>query len=199
MTLRTIFATLLVLCLSASALGSPDVEQTHNELRALRDDMVDAVNKQDVDRLLSHLTPTVVVTFEDAEVARGRDGVRAYYQRMMKGPDAIVQSYQTAVTVDDLTTLYNDDIGVAAGTTDDRFTLSSGMTLSLTGRWTATIVKQDGKWYVAAFHASASMFDNPILTKMKYTVYYVGLFGLVMGLIIGIGVMMVLGRRRRKA
>lgn len=196
MAFRMILAVLLALGLSAFAYGSDDVEQTHTDLRALRDDMVDAVNKGDVDRLVAHLTPNVVVTFEDAEVARGRDGVRAYYQKMMKGPQPIVASYQTSVAVDDLTTLYGPDTGVAIGSADDRFTLSSGTSLNLTSRWTATLVRQDGKWYVAAFHASADMFDNPILTKMKYTAYLVGAFGLVMGIVVGIAAAWFLGRRR---
>jgi len=199
MTNRTIFAILLTLCLSVSASASEATDQTHDELRALRDDIVDAVNKGDVDRLLTHLSPNVVVTFENAEVARGRDGVRAYYDKMTKGPDALVASYQTSVNVDELTILYGDNTGVAFGSANDRFTLSSGVGLDVASRWTATLVREDGKWYVAAFHASANMFDNPILHKMKNTAYIAGIFGLVMGLVVGVGLMVAFGRRREKA
>jgi uncharacterized protein (TIGR02246 family) len=196
---RTILSLLFALCLCGPAFAQTDIDRTHDDLRALRDDMVDALNKGDVDRLVSHLSPNVIVTFEDAEVARGRDGVRAYYQKMVKGPDALVAGYQTAVAVDELTTLYGDSTGVAAGSSDDHFTFSSGMTFSLASRWTATLVKQDGVWYVAAFHASADLFDNPVLTKMKYTAYLVGVFGLVMGLVVGVLVMMIFGRKRKAA
>ena len=203
---------LLLLCsiLLAAGLGTPvaaqvstgpteATEATHNELRALRDDMVDALNKSDVDRLLGHLAPNVVVTFQNAEVARGPEGVRAYYNKMMKGPGALVQTYDTAVTVDDLTILYGDDTGVAFGSSRDHFKLSSGAELSVDGRWTATLVRADGKWQVAAFHASVNMFDNPILYKMKTTAYITALFGLVMGVIIGAGVASIVGRRRKAA
>ena len=194
---------LLLLCLTILAAGvalpasaqSPE-NPAHNELRALRDDMVDAINKGEVDRLLNHLAPDVVVTFQNAELARGREGVRAYYNKMMKGPGAIVQTYQTAVTVDDLTILYGEDAGVAFGGSHDQFKLSSGAELVIDGRWTATLVRADGRWTVAAFHASTNMFDNPILYKMKTTAYITALFGLVMGIIIGAGVASLIKRRR---
>jgi uncharacterized protein (TIGR02246 family) len=198
MTIRLFSAFLLVLCLSAGV-SAQDAGTTHDEIRALRDDMVDAVNKADVDRLLVHLTRDCVVTFENAEVARGHDGVRAYYEKMMKGPGAIVAEYHTTVAVDELTTLYGDDTGVAAGKAEDQFKLSSGMTFALSSRWTATLVKQDGTWYVAAFHASANMFDNPILDKMKGTMYIVGLFAFIMGILVGVLAMMFVRRKKRTA
>jgi uncharacterized protein (TIGR02246 family) len=193
-----------LLLLSLLVVASPAVAQTptdavHNELRALRDDMVAAVNANDIDRLLNHLTPDVVVTFQNAEVARGREGVRAYYNKMTKGAGALVQSYETAVTVDELTLLFGDDAGIAFGSSNDRFKLSSGAELVVDGRWTATVVRQDGQWRVAGFHASANMFDNPILYKMKTTAYITALFGLVMGIILGAGAYAVLNRRRPKA
>ncbi len=198
MTVRLCLLLLLTFAFVAPVLAQDPTEAEHNQLRALRDDMVDAVNKNDIDRLLTHLAPNVVVTFEDAEVARGPEGVRAYYQKMMKGPGAIVASFQTSVAVDDLTVLYGDDTGVAFGSADDKFTLSSGTQLALKSRWTATLVKQDGKWAVAAFHASAGMFDNPILDKMKTTAYIAGVFGLVMGLTLGAGGVFLLSRRGKK-
>lgn len=197
---------LLLLCLTILAAGaaSPALAQdpaqpAHDELRALRDDMVAAINSQDLNRLLNHLAPNVVVTFQNAEVARGRDGVRAYYDKMTKGPGALVQTYDTAVTVDELTILYGDDTGVAFGTSRDHFKLSSGAELTVDGRWTATLVRGEGRWMVASFHASANMFDNPILYKMKTTAYITALFGFVMGVIIGAGVASLLKRRRPAA
>lgn len=190
---------LVLVCAAAATVRAQEPNAaTHDELRALRDDMVDAVNKGDVDRLLSHLTPDVVVTFQNAEVARGRDGVRQYYEKMTKGPGALVAEYSTAVTVDELTKLFGDDTGIAVGASKDHFKLSSGTELDVEGRWTATMVKQDGKWYVAAFHASSNMFDNPILYKMKVTAYIIGVFGLVMGLTLGAGVAVAFGRRRKR-
>ncbi len=183
-----LFFALFAVGLTAPVAAQDPAAATHDELRTLRDDMVDAVNNRDLDRLLGHLAPDVVVTFQNAEVARGRDGVRGYYDKMMKGPGALVQTYDTAVAVDDLTILYGGDTGIAMGTSRDHFKLSSGAELNVDGRWTATLVRVDGRWLVGAFHASANMFDNPILYKMKMTAYITALFGLVMGVILGAGV-----------
>src|SRR5205085_11953687 len=59
----------------------------HQELRAMRQGVVDAVNKNDVDRLLTYLDKDVVVTWMNAEVSKGPEGVRAYFDKMMKGPN----------------------------------------------------------------------------------------------------------------
>ena len=76
-------------------------DPAHAELRALRDELVDAVNQRDLPRLLRHLHPDVVVTWQNAEVSRHPDGVRAYLTRMLEGPNSIVQSFSTTVNVDE--------------------------------------------------------------------------------------------------
>jgi uncharacterized protein (TIGR02246 family) len=197
---RSIFAA--VLLATAMALGAsaqtPEAP-VHAELRALRDDMVSAVNAGDLERLLTHVTDDVVVTWMNGDVSRGKEAIRQYYKRMVSGPGALVQSYSTAVTVDELTTIYAEDAGVAYGSSKDRFVLASGATLDVDGRWTATVVRQDGVWRVASFHASTDMFDNPILDKMKTTAYLLGLFGAVIGLTIGLAVALWVRSRSKRA
>jgi uncharacterized protein (TIGR02246 family) len=157
----------------------------HNELRALRDDLIDAVNKNDRDRVLSHLHKNVVVTWMDGEVSRGPEGVRAYYDRMMTGDQRVVESITINPKVDDLTTLYGENTGVAFGSSDDHFRLRRGLDFDVHSRWTATVVKEDGKWLIAAFHASTSLFDNPLLNMAKKTAWYAGGIAAVVGLVAG--------------
>jgi hypothetical protein len=123
--------------------------------------------------------------------------VRAYLTRMQGGPNPIVKSFHTTPTVDALTTLYGDDTGVAYGSSRDQFVLNNGMTFELNSRWTITLVKEGGRWLVAGFHASANLFDNPILDVAKSSMKRMGLGALAVGALIG-----VLGSallRRRKA
>src|SRR6202163_4486161 len=80
-------------------------EAVHNELRALRDGLIDAMNKGDIERELAYMHPNVVVTWHNAEVSRGRDGVRAYLTRMLSGPNRVVSRYSATVDVDELTVL----------------------------------------------------------------------------------------------
>jgi hypothetical protein len=164
-------------------------EATHKELVALREGMLDAVEKVDIDKLLTYLDDNVVVTYMNAEVARKPEGVREYYEKMMKGPNPRVKSYKPNVEVDEKTHLYGD-AGVVTGSSRDHFVLNDGREFDIDVRWTATVVKKDGKWKVAGFHSSANVFDNPILTTTtKETSYVVGgaagLGGLMFGLIIG--------------
>lgn len=171
----------------------PNDEAVHNELRALRDGLMAAVNKGDIDRELTFLDTRVVLTAPNNQVSRGHDGVRAYWAKMTTGPGRVVESFHCEVTVDDLTTLYGGDTGVAFGSANQHYKLTSGLKLDVTTRWTATLVKENGRWLIASLHVSASLFDNPLLSAAKQTAWWAGGIALLAGLLIGWFV----GRRRR--
>ena len=170
-------------------------ESVHNELRAFRDGLLDAINKGDTERELSYFHPNTVITWHNAEVSRGRDGARAYLSRMLTGPDKIVESYKADVNVDELTILYGGDTGISFGSAVEHFKMANGKTLDLPARWSATLVKEDGKWLVASLHASENLFDNPILSMTRRMIYWAGGAGLLVGLAAGF----LLGRRRKPA
>jgi ketosteroid isomerase-like protein len=182
-------AAVLFLCLVALPVSSqgpqPKDEAVHNELRALRDGLLDAMNKGDIERELAYMHPNVVVTWHNAEVSRGRDGVRAYLTRMLSGPNRIVTSFSATVGVDELTILYGGDTGISFGGAIEHFKLKDGKTLDLPARWSATLVKEGDKWLIASLHASDNLFDNPLLAMAKRTAYWAGGGGLVVGLIVG--------------
>jgi len=208
--LRTRISSLgVALCLATipvysqvSTLGTPtappeSLEKTHEELRALRDGLIKATNDSNIDALLVHLHPNVVVTWQNAEVSRGREGVRGYLARMTTGPNRVVARFQTSPTVDELTILYGGDTGIAFGTSNDRFELTNGTNFDLTGRWSVTMVREEGRWLVANFHASTNLFDNPVLNlATRYTVW-AGVGGLVVGALLAVVVAAVLRRRQR--
>lgn len=161
------------------------VEATHNALRAMRDGLMDAVNKGDIDRELSYLTTNVVITWHNAEVSRGREGVRDYYDRMMNGTNKIVTGFHAEVKVDELTILYGDSTGIAFGSSMEHFDLNNGNSFDLKGRWTATMVKQDGQWLIASLHVSTNIFDNVILDMMKKYAMRAAIFTFFGGIAIG--------------
>ena len=172
-------------------------DPAHAQLRALRDDLVDAMNKRDVNRLLSHLHPDVVVTWQNAEVSRKPEGVRSYISRMLEGPNSVVESFTTAPTVDELTILYGGDAGVAFGSSRDSFRLRSGQSFELTSRWTATVVNDGGSWKIAAFHSSASLFDNPLLAAAQRWAMTAAIVALIAGFGIGFLISRIAQRSRR--
>ena len=149
----------------SGASAEPTAEDpAHEELRELRDAMLAAVRGNDLPGVLSHMHPNAVVVWMDGEVSRGHAQIEAYYNRMMCGDKRIVESFSLDdFQVDELTILYGEDTGVAYGTAESHFALTSGEDFVIQGAWSATLVKEDGKWLLASFHSSAGLFDNPLL------------------------------------
>lgn len=169
-------------------------DPAHEALRTLRRGMVDAINKNDLDALLTYLDKDIVVTWMDSRVSRGPQGVREYIEQMTKGPNRKVTSFKTEAEVDDLTHLYGDT-GVATGHSHDAFVLTDGRDFVVNTRWTATLVKKDGQWKLASFHASTDMFDNPVLNiAVRRTATWVGVIAGVVGLAVGFVVARLLRR-----
>jgi ketosteroid isomerase-like protein len=190
-----ILIALVLSCLVSEAADTNSVEATHNALRAMRDGLMDAVNKSDIDRELTYLTTNVVITWHNAEVSRGREGVRDYYNRMLNGPNKVVVDFHAEVKVDELTILYGEDTGIAFGSSVEHFKLASGSSFDLKGRWTATMVKEDGRWLIASLHVSTNIFDNVMLDMLKKYAIYAGCTAFVVGIILG----WFIGRRRKAA
>jgi ketosteroid isomerase-like protein len=164
-------------------------------ITALRTELIDSFNKGDLNRLLSHLDPDVVVTWQNAEVCRGPEAVRKYYDRMMTGPDRVVDKIASNPVVDDRH-VYGD-WAVSWGNLHDSYVLRDGKEFKFDSRFTATIARRGSEWKVTSFHASINAFDNPILTIVAkrvgtWTGVIVGLLALVLG---GVGGYLV-GRRR---
>jgi uncharacterized protein (TIGR02246 family) len=170
-------------------------EATHDELRALRDGLLDAISKGDIERELTFFHPNAVITWHNAEVSRGRDGIRKYMSRMLEGPDKAVESFKADVNVDELTALYGGDTGISFGSAVEHFAMTSGRTFDLSARWSATLVKHDGRWLIASLHASDNLFDNPLLNMARRMAWWAG----GIALLVGLGLGFVLGRRRRTA
>lgn len=168
-------------------------DPAHNELRAVRDGLLAGINSGDIDAQLAFLHPNVVVTWHNAEVSRGREGVRTYLDRMLHGPSKVVEKFGADVKVDELSILYGGDTAIAFGSAQERFTMAGGKQFDFTGRWSATLVKDGGKWLVANLHTSDNIFDNPLLNQVKAALPPIGGGLLLVGALGG----WIIGRRRR--
>ena len=181
-----------------AAAMSPDVEATHTALRALRDSLLDAWTRRDMDALLTHVDPNVVVTWQNGELSRGPEGIRKFYNEVMVGPNRLISDISSTLKVDELSILHGDNAAIAFGSIHDDFTLSRGIArtavlgpgdkFSLDSRWTATMVKKDGQWKLASYHVSVDAFSNPILSKAvavaKQAAIIAGIVGLSLGAIV---------------
>lgn len=161
------------------------IEQAeHDALRELRESLTSAVMRGDVEQQLSHAHPTIVTTWQSNQVARGYDGIRELMGEMNSGDDKVFQGYTVPPTSDDLAILHGGDTAIAAGSSVPHYKIL-GMEFDLENRWTATLVKEDGQWKLAAYHVSGNVLDNPVLTIAKKSVYWSAGIALVIGLVLG--------------
>ena len=160
-------------------------DPAHQELRTLRDGLLAAMNKSDIEASLAFLHTNCVVTWHNAEVSRGHEGVRAYHNRIMTGPGKIVESLHCNVTVDELTLFFGGDTGICFGSSDEHFKLANGRELNVKGRWSATLIKEEGCWLVANLHASTNLFDNVLLNLAKKVVWLAAIGSLIVGCFLG--------------
>jgi ketosteroid isomerase-like protein len=161
----------------------------------LREGLVDSFNKRDLERLLSHLDTNVVVTWQNAEVSKGPEGVRAYYQKMMSGDRPVVRSVVAKPEIEGRH-VYGD-WAVSWGNLNDTFTLNDGKELPFNSRFTATIARRGDRWLVTGFHASVNVFQNPVLTlAAKKLGLIVGIACLLLGAVLGLLLGRFFARRR---
>src|SRR5688500_15591026 len=99
-------ATLLILALATAATAFAQQPETRPidsaaaaQVDALRDQLKAAYAKGDVPGMTRFLHPDVVIIFPDGEILRGREALVAYYEKMVKAPDARVESYTSDAVV----------------------------------------------------------------------------------------------------
>ena len=168
------------------------LEAIHNELRAVKDRMVQAVNAKNSAALLAEVTPDVAFTAINNDTVVGIDKVKAYYDKMLSGSSRFLNDFSMTAEADDLSRLYaNNTVAVATGRADATLDLRGGsaMKYTLPLRWTATMSRANGPWKLAAIHFSADLSDNPYLTAMsafwKWVAAGTGLVTLALGFFAG--------------
>lgn len=166
----------------------------HAELREFRKGLTDAVLKGDLDRQLQHVSKDVVVTWQNGEVVRGHQGLKDFWQRNQGGASKVFQGYKTPPTPKELTILYGDT-GISYGTSVAQYNLL-GQQIELENNWTATLVKEDGRWVIGSYHVSNNILDNPLFNAAKRYLYLAGGISLVVGIGLGFLISRFLGRAR---
>lgn len=201
--MRNRLTVLLVTCaclLSTSTLsaqnGKPAKDKedpAHEELRALRKSLTEAIVKGDAEAQLKHAHKDIVVTWQNGEVVRGVEALREFYKKNVS-QQKIFQGYKKEPEPQELTILHGGDSGISYGTSIAHYKIL-GMEFDLTNHWTVTVVKEGGEWKIASYHVSANILDNPVLNAAKNWLYWVGGIAVVVGLLVGF----LIGRRRARA
>jgi uncharacterized protein (TIGR02246 family) len=177
--LRTL---LLIVSLLAPVAAAED--PAHEELRKLRTDIIAGITAGDIESVLQHVDPQVVITWQNSEVCRGRDGLKAFFEKTGKES---FKGYKVPPTPDGLTLLQGGTHGISVGETIAGYKLF-GKDYEIKSRWTATVVKTDGQWRLAAYHISMNVLDNPLLDAAKKGIAIAAGVALVVGSAIGYGV-----------
>jgi ketosteroid isomerase-like protein len=197
--MRFACALLLTLLAARPTLGQGQPVKAADPTEAitrLREELIDSFNKRDLDRLISHLSSDVVITWQDGTACHTPAEVRAYYNKMMSGPSPIVKTVSAAPVVDGREV--HDNWAVSWGHMNDHFELNSGEKLDFDSRFTATISRDGDVWKVSSFHLSTNTFANPVLKlAVSRTAMWAGGGGVVGGLIVGLLVGVAVGRKRK--
>ena len=183
--LKMLFPIAALLAVAGAPVGAaPDPRAADREaLLVVFREMEAAINAQDVERMVAQMTPDATVIWLNAEVSRGHDEIRAYYHRMVKGPERILDRYTTAAKLGASARFFGD-VAVADGSMEDAFFPVARGPFQLSSRWTSTSVKADGRWKVASMHLSANVFTNSLIEEAMRAATYTGAGGLAGGLIL---------------
>ena len=169
---------------TASLSSDPD-EATLKEIKEIRDGMIDALNKNDMEKELTYLHPEIIVTWANGEVSHGPKEVKAYCDRMLNGPGKIVEKITANPEIEGRK-LYGPNVLISYGNLRDTFKLTDGKEFTLNSRFSSLLVRENGKWLLKGFHASANVFDNEIQTIIvKKVALWTGIGAAVVGLVIG--------------
>jgi ketosteroid isomerase-like protein len=187
--------TVLPLAAQAQATNPEPEAAIHDELRAVKQRLVDAVNKKDADALFAEMSPDIRFTAMNNDHVHGIKDGQAYFERMLKGADKFLNDLSMTSDVDDPATLYADNrVAVATGVSNTHFDIRGGLAFDVPLRWTATLERSSGKWKLAAIHFSADVASNPFLSAATVFWKWVAVGAAVIFLVVGF----LIGRIRRK-
>jgi len=192
---------LLCFGMQARAATAPQLDpsggrvEDRQQLRVLLDAMETGISNLDIEALLKLTQPDVIITWQNAEVSRGTEQVRAYYNRMIKGGAPIVRKFSTKASLGGPAVFYADS-AVAYGTNIDRYELADGLGFTLNANWSTTVVKADGQWKVAALHFSTNLFDNALLAAAERLTWYAAAGAFLLGIVL---TWLVMRMRRKRA
>ncbi len=190
--MKALAALLAFTLFALTPLPAQDAKPEPAELHTLRDSLLDAINRADLDRQLTCLHPNVVITYQNAEVARGRDGVKTFLLRTTAGREKLVESIHIEAKPDGPAILHGADTAIVSGSSVETYKRAHGSDLTLNGRWTVTVVQDRGQWLVAALHCSTGLSDNPLIASTKKAGVTASIGSILIGLIAG----WLLGRKR---
>lgn len=179
--------------------AAADDQVPMEEIAALRNGILDAMSKGDMEKMMTYLHPDIIVTWANAEVSHGPAQVRAYYSKMMEGPNRIVQSLTANPTIEGRK-MYGPNALISYGSLGDHYKLTDGSEFVMNARFSSLLVREDGKWLIKGFHSSGNLFDNQVMwIAVKRTATWVGIGAGAVGALVGFLLAKLFAARRKTA
>jgi hypothetical protein len=167
------------------AASSISRDPDHEELRALLRTAKDTVNAKNFDALKPLFHEKFSITTVDQKVFINFDDFKAHFAGLFTGANAPLKSITFNPEADALTEFVGDNLGLSHGSSTDTYVFSDGDTRVMTSRWTATLIKDTGKWKILNLHIGTNLLDNPVTEAAKSYVYKVGVGAGLGGLLLG--------------
>jgi ketosteroid isomerase-like protein len=137
-------------------------EADHEALRQLMVRTTTAINNKDLKDLGAIFSPEFVFTSVDQTVITNRPQLAAYFERLLR-PEAPVANVTMSPSADVRTRFVDANTGYCFGSSIDVYTLKDDRIVRIPSRWTATLVKENGEWHLAAVHTGVNFVNNPVL------------------------------------
>jgi len=166
--------------MSTSPTSTDPREADRVALRAILADIQAGINERNLDKILGHLCDDAVVTYQNAEVGRGKSEISAHFNAHFSGSNPIIRRYTIRGEIA-APAVFIDDAAVAHGICHDEMELTSGRKFELDGKWSATILNGQGKWRVACLHFSTNLLDNSVLNGVKRLAWMGAIGGFALG------------------
>jgi ketosteroid isomerase-like protein len=103
-----------------SAPSTDSREADRNSLRTILADIQAGINERDLDRILRHLSDDAVVTYQNADVTRGKAEISAYFNKNFNGSNPIIKRFTIRGEVA-APAVFIGDTAVAYGTRTTRW------------------------------------------------------------------------------
>ena len=189
----------LLLLLISPVLAAQETDQAiHDELRSVLNGIQEAVNSEKYGDLGQYFHENLTITTINQEVISTRAEIEPYFDKWF-GPGGYLKTLRMSLDADDLTEFYADKtFGIVRGSGEEDYVLSDSRSFPMKTRWTATVIKDtDGQWRILTLHIGTDFLDNPILSVAEESTKYVGIAGAAGGIVLGVMIMFLLGRRKR--
>ncbi|MDR2113632.1 MAG: hypothetical protein LBQ62_11155 [Candidatus Accumulibacter sp.] len=184
---------------AAHAVEEPNHE-VHEELRGVLKVIESAINSGDYDKMLPVLSEQIRATPVNQEFLGSHGEVSRYFAKWF-GKEGYLSKLEIRFTPDALTELSADQSwGLVTGRGVEKYILRDGRPYELHTRWTATMAKEgDGRWRVRGIHVGTDFLNNPILTEAEQSLAKVAAGSLGGGVLAGLAIAWLIGRRKKKA